>query len=203
MASRVRAPRLISLSSRARLLSSLATSSAPVKDAGASGPGNSGSGQRSLKSSWQKLQASAKEHAGLVSILGGAAGGLVALVYLAAGLQHQQELRVERKIGRGRHPEDGARQPAAAAAGAARGRERAGGGPTCAREIGTSLRQGRRSLHASGIVDSAGCSLVQLERDFQQRLLDLGYHGDYTRFREALRPSRQDAIHADAAAAST
>jgi hypothetical protein len=44
---------------------------------------------------------------------------------------------------------------------------------------------------------------VQLERDFQQRLLDLGYHGDFTRFREALKTSRQDAVHADAAAAST
>ena len=93
MASRVRAPRQIFLFSRARLLSGLSASSAPVKDAGASGPLSSGgNGQRSLRSSWQKLAASAKEHAGLVSILGGAAG----LVYMAAGLKHQQELRVER-----------------------------------------------------------------------------------------------------------
>jgi hypothetical protein len=31
-----------------------------------------------------------------VGILSGAAGGLATLVYMAAGLQHQQELRVER-----------------------------------------------------------------------------------------------------------
>lgn len=94
MPSRVRAPRQIFLSSRARLLSGL---SAPAKDAGASGPSSSGSdGQRSIRSSWKKLVASVKEHAGLVGILSGAAGGLATLVYMAAGLQHQQELRVER-----------------------------------------------------------------------------------------------------------
>jgi hypothetical protein len=94
MPSRVRAPRQIFLSSRARLLSGL---SAPAKDAGASGPSSSGSdGQRSIRSSWKKLLASVKEHAGLVGILSGAAGGLATLVYMAAGLQHQQELRVER-----------------------------------------------------------------------------------------------------------